>query len=81
MKTRGQLIIPIFVVIGLLSSGWSPIYAALGAVASTIVCAAIKKETRLSFMDIIQGMVAGAKKCFNSNSSLCLCRNYYRCCN
>lgn len=61
MKTRGQLIIPIFVVIGLLSSGWSPIYAALGAVASTIVCAAIKKETRLSFMDIIQGMVAGAK--------------------
>ena len=61
MKTRGQLIIPIFVVIGLLSSGWSPIYAALGAVASTIICAAIKKETRLSFMDIIQGMVAGAK--------------------
>lgn len=61
MKARGQLIIPIFAVIGLLSSGWSPIYAALGAVASTILCAAIKKETRLSFRDILEGMVQGAK--------------------
>lgn len=61
IKSRGQLVIPIFVVIGLLSSGWSPIYAALGAVISTIICAAIKSETRLSFNDIVDGMIQGAK--------------------
>ncbi|WP_163469204.1 TRAP transporter permease [Fusobacterium sp. IOR10] len=61
LRQRGQLIIPIFVVIALLVSGWSPIYAALGAVVSTIICAAIKKETRLSFEDLLNGMVQGAK--------------------
>lgn len=61
LRQRGQLIIPIFVVIALLISGWSPIYAALGAVVSTIVCASIKKETRLSFQDLLNGMVQGAK--------------------
>ncbi|MDP0505760.1 MAG: TRAP transporter permease [Fusobacterium sp. JB019] len=61
LRQRGQLIIPIFVVVALLVSGWSPIYAALGAVVSTILCAAIKKETRLSFQDLLNGMVQGAK--------------------
>lgn len=61
LRNRGQLVIPIFVVIALLTSGWSPIYAALGAVASTILCAAIRKETRLSGHDILVGMVQGAK--------------------
>lgn len=61
LRQRGQLIIPIFVVIALLISGWSPIYAALGAVVSTIICASIKKETRLSFQDLLNGMVQGAK--------------------
>lgn len=61
LRQRGQLIIPIFVVVALLVSGWSPIYAALGAVVSTIICAAIKKETRLSFQDLLNGMVQGAK--------------------
>lgn len=61
LRQRGQLIIPIFVVIALLISGWSPIYAALGAVVSTIVCASIKKKTRLSFQDLLNGMVQGAK--------------------
>lgn len=61
LKQRGQLVIPIIVVVALLVSGWSPIYAALGAVVSTIVCAGIKKETRLSPKDLFNGMVQGAK--------------------
>lgn len=61
MKTRGQLLIPIVVVIYLLTAGFSPIYAALGAIVSAIVCAALKKETRLSFQDIIEGLINGAK--------------------
>ncbi len=61
LKARGQLIIPIFVVVALLTSGWSPIYAALGAVASTIICAAFRKDTRLSGQDLLNGMVQGAR--------------------
>lgn len=61
LRQRGQLVIPIIVVVALLVSGWSPIYAALGAVVSTIICAGIKKETRLSPKDLFNGMVQGAK--------------------
>lgn len=61
MKTRGHLIIPIIVVIFLLTKGFSPIRAALGAIASTLICSSITKDTRLSFNDIINGLVAGAK--------------------
>jgi len=61
MKTRGQLLIPIIVVIYLLTAGYTPIRAALGAIVSALICSAIRKETRLSFVDIINGLIAGAK--------------------
>lgn len=61
MRTRGQLLIPIIVVIYLLTAGYTPIRAALGAIVSAIICAAFRKETRLSFKDIIGGLIAGAK--------------------
>lgn len=61
MKTRGQLLIPIIVVVYLLTAGYTPIRAALGAIVSAIICAAIRKETRLSFKDIINGLINGAK--------------------
>lgn len=61
MKTRGQLLIPIIVVIYLLTAGYTPIRAALGAIVSAILCAAIRKDTRLSFKDIIDGLITGAK--------------------
>ena len=61
MKTRGQLLIPIIVVIYLLTAGYTPIRAALGAIVSAIICAAFRKETRLSFRSIVDGLIAGAK--------------------
>lgn len=61
MKERGHLILPIIVVIYLLVSGYTPIRAALGAILSSILVSAIKKETRLSLMDIFNGLVEGAK--------------------
>jgi len=61
LRTRGQLVIPIFVVVYLLTKGYSPIRAALGAIISTIICAAVRKETRLTPKDLIEGMIAGAK--------------------
>lgn len=61
MKERGHLLIPIIVVIYLLVAGYTPIRAALGAIASSIVCSALKKETRLSLQDIFEGLVNGAR--------------------
>lgn len=61
MKTRGHLMIPIIVVVYLLTTGYSPIYAALGAIISAILCSSIKKETRLSPKDLVDGLIAGAR--------------------
>lgn len=61
MKERGHLLVPIILVIYLLVSGYTPIRAALGAIAASIICAAIKKETRLSFLEIVDGLVNGAR--------------------
>lgn len=61
MKTRGHLLIPIITVVYLLVAGYTPIRAALGAIATSIIVAGFKKETRLSFYDIVDGMIKGAR--------------------
>ncbi|MDR3260049.1 MAG: TRAP transporter permease [Fusobacteriaceae bacterium] len=72
LKTRGQLVIPIIVVIFLLTKGYSPIRAALGAIVSTIICASIRKETRLTPKDLFLGMIQGAKSALTVVSA-CAC--------
>ena len=61
MKTRGHLIIPIITVMYLLVAGYTPLRAALGAILTAIIVSGIKKETRLSFKDIVDGLEKGAK--------------------
>ncbi|WP_053955454.1 TRAP transporter permease [Inediibacterium massiliense] len=61
IKERGHLLIPIIIVIYLLIAGYTPIRAALGAIVTSILCASIKKETRLSFKDIVDGLEKGAR--------------------
>jgi TRAP transporter 4TM/12TM fusion protein len=61
MKERGHLLLPIIIVVYLLVAGYTPIRAALGAIVASIVCAGFKKETRLSFMDIVDGLEKGAR--------------------
>ncbi len=72
MKTRGHLIIPIVLVIFLLTKGFSPIRAALGAIVSTLICSTISKDTRLTFKDLINGLVGGAKNALTVVSA-CAC--------
>lgn len=55
------LLAPIFVIIGLLMSGYSPIRAALFGILSVIVVGAFRKETRLSLKDIFQALENGAR--------------------
>ncbi|MBP1924507.1 TRAP transporter 4TM/12TM fusion protein [Sedimentibacter acidaminivorans] len=61
MKTRGHLIIPIVVVMYLLIQGFSPIRAALGAIVATLVCSSFSKDTRMTFKDIVDGLIKGAR--------------------
>ncbi|WNF36217.1 TRAP transporter permease [Bacillaceae bacterium IKA-2] len=55
------LLAPLFVIIGLLMYGFSPIRAALFGILSVIVVGAISKETRLSVKDIFQALENGAR--------------------
>lgn len=61
MKEKGHLMLPIVIVMYLLTAGYTPIRAALGAIASSIIVAALKKSTRLKPKDIFDGLVNGAR--------------------
>ncbi len=61
LMTRGHLLIPIIVVVYFLVAGYTPVRAALVAIASSILCAMIKKETRMSLTDIVKGLEQGAR--------------------
>ncbi len=61
LKEKGHLAIPLIVIVYLLVSGYTPMRAALYAIALTIICACLRKSTRVSFMDIINGLISGSK--------------------
>ncbi len=61
MKSRGHLLLPIVIIVYLLVSGYTPIRAALGGIVSSILVAGLRKETRLSFWDIVDGLQKGAR--------------------
>jgi TRAP transporter 4TM/12TM fusion protein len=61
MKARGHLLLPIVIIVYLLVSGYTPIRAALGGILSSIIVAGFRKDTRLSFMDIVDGLEKGAR--------------------
>lgn len=61
MKDRGHLIVPLIVIIYFLSSGYTPIYAALMGLATCIVAGMLKRATRMSIRDIADVLALGAR--------------------
>ena len=61
LKQRGHLLLPLIVLLYLLISGKTPIYSAFFSIIFTILISAIKKETRMSFKDIIEALESGAR--------------------
>ena len=55
------LLLPIFVIIGLLMAGYTPIRAALLGIVSVILVGAVRKETRMSIKDIFIALENGAR--------------------
>lgn len=61
MKEEGHLAIPLIAIIALLASGYTPMKAALAGIFISIATAMLRASTRMSFYDIVDGLVKGAR--------------------
>ncbi len=63
MRSRGHLLIPVFFLLYMLFfSGTTVVYSAVLTIVLTIVVAQFKKDTRMSFKDMITALADGAKQ-------------------
>lgn len=65
LKEGGHLFIPLVVLLGMLATGFSPLYAAIFALFSSVPAAAIRKSTRMSFQLVVQSIVEGVRSAIN----------------
>lgn len=61
LKDGGHLIIPVIIIIVLLISGTTPLYAAVWSMIATVVVSWFKKETRMGPKEIFKALEEGAK--------------------
>ena len=61
MHEEGHLAIPLLAIIGLLASGYTPMKAALGGIVISIATAMLRENTRMTFGDIVDGLIKGAR--------------------
>lgn len=61
MKDEGHLAIPLVAIIGLLSSGYTPMKAALAGIFISIATAILRANTRMTMWDIVDGLIKGAR--------------------
>jgi len=61
IKEKGHLLVPLIAIIYLLAEGFTPMKAALYAIILAILSSMLRKSTRISFMDIVNGLEAGAR--------------------
>ena len=58
---KGHLILPLAIIVYLLVSGYTPMRAALWASALTLICSCLRKSTRITFKDVVRGLIEGSK--------------------
>lgn len=61
LKNQGHLVIPLVVLIGMIVLGYTPLYAAVFSIFATILASWLRKETRMSFKDIVDAAVEGSR--------------------
>ncbi|RFU62786.1 TRAP transporter permease [Peribacillus saganii] len=61
LKQRGHLLIPIILLVVLLSMHFSPTYVGVFTILATIAIAALRKETRMGFRDILNALEQGVR--------------------
>lgn len=60
VKTRGVLSVPIFVLIGLIMSGFSPIFSSVIGIIATIIVSQFTKNNTMNFKAIKKSLIDGA---------------------
>ncbi len=65
LKNGGHLLIPLFVLVGALFSGVTPLFAAIWALISTVAASWLRKSTRMNFRTILLSIEEGAKGAIN----------------
>ena len=61
IKTRGHLLLPLVVLLALMFTGYTPLYAALVAIFVTIAVSWVRKDTRMTPKIIVQAAVEGSR--------------------
>ncbi|MDY0287322.1 MAG: TRAP transporter permease [Sphaerochaeta sp.] len=61
IKKQGHLVIPLVVLIGLLSVGYTPLFAAVVSIFATIFASWLRKETRMTWSVIVEATVEGSR--------------------
>lgn len=61
IKEKGHLALPLIVLIGLLSVGYTPLFAAVVSIFATVLASWFRKETRMTWSVIVKATVEGAK--------------------
>lgn len=59
--SHGHLVLPIFVLIGMLLYGFTPLFAAFFSILSVIAVSALRAHTRMGIADILDALVIGAR--------------------
>jgi TRAP transporter 4TM/12TM fusion protein len=60
-KEKFHLAIPLIVIVYLLVAGYTPMRAALYAIGLTLVCCCLRKSTRITPKDVVDGLINGSK--------------------
>ncbi|MEM6762190.1 MAG: TRAP transporter permease, partial [Pseudomonadota bacterium] len=68
--SHGHLVLPIFLLIGMLILGFTALFAAFFSILAVIFVSAARKHTRMSLADIVDALVIGAR---NSTSTAIAC--------
>lgn len=58
---KGHLLLPIFILVGMIVVGYTALYSAFYSIISIFIISSLRKETRMSFSDIIDGLRMAGK--------------------
>ncbi len=61
MATRGHMFIPLVVIVYMMISGYTPMYACIYSTVSVVVLSYVRRETRMSFGTMIRALEESAK--------------------
>jgi TRAP transporter 4TM/12TM fusion protein len=72
LKSKGQLLLPIIILVAFIVYGWSPIKSAFWCIILIIALASLRKETRLNIKSMLDALSEGSKSAI-SIAAACAC--------